>query len=517
MFNKNIKTYFGPKGYTLFKKDLTDIEIQNIKNELKVIPKILGAPCSIHKYYLVYRESPNKLYVPHYYGLAKFGVPREVKLSEGNNINLTFKGTLRPIQNEVINAYINSVTKNTYGGGLLELRCGGGKTVCALNIISILKKKTLIIVHKEFLMNQWIERIHDFLPNSCVGIIQGSTIDIDDKDIVIGMLQSLSMKEYDPITFNTFGLTIIDEVHHISSEVFSKVLFKLVTKFMLGLSATMNRKDGTTKIFKMFLGEIVFKVDNKEQHNVLIRSIDYHADDAEFNKIIYDYRGNPQYSTMITKLCKYNDRSDFIIKILFDLFLENPKQQVMILAHNKSILVYLYEKIKTANVKSVGYYVGGMKEADLKETEGKDIVIATYSMAAEALDIKTLTTLIMATPKTDIEQSIGRILREKHKQAIVIDIIDSHTMFKNQWKKRKTFYVKENYKIVKTTNNLYSHSKQSNPLKDPTIWKVVFDKRPNKCVGSDEPDEINEKIKPDSDDSDEDINKGSCLIKFNAP
>jgi superfamily II DNA or RNA helicase len=510
MFNKNIKSYFGAKGYTVFKSDLTDNEIQKIKNDLKVIPKILGAPCSINKYYLVYRESPNKLYVPHYYGLAKFGPPNEIKLSEGDNINIQFKGNLRPIQNEVINAYISSVTKNNYGGGLLELRCGGGKTICALNIISILKKKTLIIVHKEFLMNQWIERINDFLPNSKIGVIQGSTIDIDNKDIVIGMLQSLSMKDYDSNLFNSFGLTIIDEVHHISSEVFSKVLFKLVTKFMLGLSATMNRKDGTTKIFKMFLGEIVFKVDNKEQHNVLIRTIDYHVDDEEFNKIIYDYRGNPQYSTMITKLCKYNERSDFIIKILFDLFAENPNQQVMILAHNKSILVYLYQKIKDANIKSVGYYVGGMKDADLKETEGKDIVIATYSMAAEALDIKTLTTLIMATPKTDIEQSIGRILREKHKQAIVIDIIDSHTMFKNQWKKRKTFYVKENYKIVKTTNNLYIQSKHPNPLTDTNIWKLIFVPKTNKC-------DKNPNSDSDSDESDSNINKGACLIKFNAP
>lgn len=507
MINKNIKSYFGPKGYTLFKSDLTNSEIQKIKNDLKVIPKTLGAPCSINKYYLVYRESPNKLYVPHYYGVANFGEPNEIKICEGDNINLRFEGNLRPIQNEVINAYISSVTKNNYGGGLLELRCGGGKTICALNIISILKKKTLIIVHKEFLMNQWIERINDFLPNSRIGVIQGSTIDIENKDIVIGMLQSLSMKDYDSNIFNSFGLTIIDEVHHISSEVFSKVLFKLVTKFMLGLSATMNRKDGTTKIFKMFLGEIVFKVDNKEQHNVLIRTIDYYADDEEFNKIIYDYRGNPQYSTMITKLCKYNNRSDFIIKILFDLFIENPNQQVMILAHNKSILVYLYEKIKHENIKSVGYYVGGMKDTDLKETEGKDIVIATYSMAAEALDIKTLTTLIMATPKTDIEQSIGRILREKHKQAIVIDIIDSHTMFKNQWKKRKTFYVKENYKIVKTTNTLYIKSKILPPLQDPNIWKLIFDKKTNKCEGNNQ----------DSDESDTcDINKGKCFIKFNS-
>jgi hypothetical protein len=87
-------------------------------------------------------------------------------------------------------------------------------------------------------------------------------------------------------------------------------------------------------------------------------------------------------------------------------------------------------------------------------------------MAAEALDIKTLTTLIMATPKTDIEQSVGRILRDKHSNPIVVDIIDSHQTFKNQWKKRKTFYKKENYKIIFTTSPQYSA--------DTAGWDVLF-------------------------------------------
>jgi superfamily II DNA or RNA helicase len=119
--------------------------------------------------------------------------------------------------------------------------------------------KTLVIVHKEFLLNQWIERIHQFLPTARVGKIQGSTVDVDNKDIVIGMLQSLSMKDYPADTFTSFGLMVIDEVHHISSEVFSCALFKVVTKYTMGLSATMNRKDGTTKVFKMFLGDVVYK------------------------------------------------------------------------------------------------------------------------------------------------------------------------------------------------------------------------------------------------------------------
>lgn len=340
-------------------------------------------------------------------------------------------------------------------------------TILSLNIISQLKKKTFIIVHKEFLMNQWIERISQFLPNARVGKIQGQIIDIDNKDIVIGMLQSLSMKEYPSNLFDCFGLTIIDEVHHISSEVFSNTLFKLVTKYMLGLSATMERKDGTTKVFKMFLGDVIFKGNREEQFNVVIRAIEYKVNDDEFNEVKLDFRGKPAYSSMIVKLCEYNRRSDFILQVLTDMLHENPSQQIMILAHNKSLLKYLYDAIVHRNLATVGYYLGGMKEQALKETEGKKIVIATYAMAAEALDIKTLTTLIMATPKTDIEQSVGRILREKHSDPIVVDIVDTHDLFKNQWRKRKTFYKKENYKIVYTTSPNYTT--------DISKWDLVFE------------------------------------------
>ena len=116
---------------------------------------------------------------------------------------------------------------------------------------------------------------------------------------------------------------------------------------------------------------------------------------------------------MISKLCQYNKRSEFIIKVVSDMLEENPSQQIMILAHNKNILTYMHDAINHRKIASVGYYVGGMKEQHLKESEKKKVIIATYSMAAEALDIKTLTTLIMATPKTDIEQAVGRILREE--------------------------------------------------------------------------------------------------------
>jgi len=470
---KPIHSYLGQKGYTILKNELTVEQQKQIRDELTIKPftsgmQSIGPQVS----FPAYRESNNKMYVPHYYGIEKFGTPKDYKIPEGDNIDLKFNGKLRDYQEPVVNIFLDHCKTSQCGGGLLELYCAWGKTSASLYIISALKKKTIVIVHKEFLMNQWIERINQFLPEARIGKIQGPTIDIEGKDIVIAMLQSLSMKDYPASTFDSFGLTIIDEVHHISSEVFSNCLFKLVTKYMLGLSATMNRKDGTTYVFKMFLGDVVFKAKREDTHDVIVRAIEYQVDDDDFNEVKLDFRGKPAYSTMISKLCEYNRRSEFILKVLADMLQENPSQQIMILAHNKNLLKYLHDAILHRNMATVGYYLGGMKEAALKQTESKTIVIATYAMAAEALDIKTLTTLIMATPKTDIEQSVGRILREKHSNPLVVDIVDSHDLFKNQWYKRKTFYKRENYRIIYTNSRKYSPDISSN------AWTLVFE--PNK-------------------------------------
>ena len=439
------QTYLGLKGYSILKSGLDLSDQLFIRDALTVRPFIPNSPVKADAF-PIYRESPKKLYVPRYFGIEEFGEPEETKLVNYLPIDVPFNGSLRDYQINISNIFMKNI--NLFGGGgLLEIPCGRGKTVIALHILSRVKTKTLVVVHKGFLLNQWIERIEQFLPTAKVGKIQGQIIDIEGKDIVIGMLQSLSMKEYPESMFECFGLTIVDECHHISSEVFSRSLSRIVTKYTLGLSATMNRKDGLTPVFKMFLGEIIYSEKRESTDDVLVKAIEFRTEDDDFNEVKMDYRGNPAYSTMITKLCNYSFRSEYILDILAKELEEYPEQQVMILAHNKALLVYLYKGIEFRRIGSVGYYVGGMKEKDLKMSESKKIIIATYAMASEALDIKSLTTLILATPKTDITQAVGRILRVKHARPMVIDIVDRNDIFKRQWNKRRIFYQKNKYTI----------------------------------------------------------------------
>ena len=602
-----VNSYLGQKGYTISKSELTIEQQKQIRNNLMIKPFSLreGSPmCADQKVFPAFRESSNKMYVPHYYGVEHFGPPKQYKIAEGTDIDLTFAGTLRDYQEPVVGKFIGHCTSSVCGGGLLELPCAWGKTSGSLYILSKLKKKTLVIVHKEFLMNQWIERIQQFLPKARIGKIQGPTVDVEDKDIVLCMLQSLISKEYEATLFEQFGFTIIDEVHHISSQSFSNSLFKVVTKYMLGLSATMERKDGTTSVFKMFLGEVIFKAENKSDRVVEVRQLTYKVDDDEFNDTILDFRGKPQNSSMISKLCEYNRRTEFIIKTLCDFirvdgvsaetacqhklemdrdvpnclicgknnnylirntccdsvkycmpcmenieakgvkkerpkcpnckkvlkyeqnYIENKyvkpleRTHTIVMAHNLNILHYIYKKFVCKNLASVGYYIGGMSEAELKLSEKKQIVVSSYVMSSEGLDIPTLNAEFLITPKTDIVQTVGRILRAKHQfsHPIIYDFVDSHDVFQRQWLKRKAYYKKQNYKIIGANSIEYNT--------DFSKWKIVFEPKAGQlCIAKTGKKETviksdsSEESDGDSEKEEETVSKdkylgGQCLLKF---
>ena len=149
-----METEIGHLGYSITLKSLPPHFLANIKNDLYVKPLENPNFPSNDPAYPVYRISKTKVYLPRYYGLEKFGEPKRNLLKQGGPIDLEFHGTLRPIQQETIDATI----KNNYCG-LISLDTGLGKTVVALKLISIMKTKTLIVVHADFLLDQWISRM----------------------------------------------------------------------------------------------------------------------------------------------------------------------------------------------------------------------------------------------------------------------------------------------------------------------------------------------------------------------
>jgi superfamily II DNA or RNA helicase len=326
-------------------------------------------------------------------------------------------------------------------------------TVIGLYAISELGKKAMIVVHKDFLLGQWKERIEQFLPDARVGLIKAKVVDVVDKDIVIASLQSLSMKEYPADVFKGIGFVVIDEVHRTGTEVFSLALHKMNFKYSLGLSATIQRKDGLSRVFTWFIGDVVYKKKRK-QDNVRVAIREFYDDNPQYSKEESMFNGKLNLSRMINNVCDYGPRNEVIVDAIID-SVERDQRKVLVLSDRKSQLEAISKGIQTKSKGAVtsGFYIGGMKQAELKESEERQVILATFSFASEGFDAKGLDTLVLASPKTDIEQSVGRILRQKEHERrnvpVIIDIVDTFSIFARQGAKRMTYYKKLKYIVSK--------------------------------------------------------------------
>lgn len=601
------------RGYGI-SKDYDKLDLEEVKDSLTVKPhSVYDDTSSTDTRFKVFLESSKKIYVPKYWGLSTFGIPDEDKIQPPKEIQPTFIGSLRDYQLEPVRKFISCCNDDTKRGGILQLPPGWGKTVMALNIISKLKVKTLIIVHKEFLMTQWKERIQQYLSNVSIGIIKQNVIE-NDNDIVIASLQSISMKDYGEEVFKGFGLVAIDECfpfntkihtdqgliaigtlyenwskskdpsklpkvysfnqdekifelkqithawrkerkelveiifqdrtisctpehkilttngyveaknlttkslviskydeynnntkilptendygtlevtgikyytnadnyvfdievegnhnfvigndasyidgpvvsncHHMGAQVFSRALFKVNFKYSLGLSATVSRKDGLSKVFKWFLGDIVYKAKAKQSDDVKVIIKYFYESEPEYSHIPLLYNGKPNISRLINQVCSYAPRTQMLVEELEKVLKVESDREVIILSDRRNHLQEIESCLRSKGLNKIGYYVGGMKQSDLKESEEQNILLGTYNMVSEGFDLPKLNTLVLASPKSDVEQSVGRIqrqLKEDRKYTpLIIDIVDQFSLFNNQGIKRKTFYKKKGYTI----------------------------------------------------------------------
>lgn len=475
-----VYTTLSRNGYKIKKNELSQKELKSIKNDLTVNPYVVGDfGNGSEKRFSLYMESPNSLYIPRFYAFDKYGLPDKSKMDEGLDINISFNGSLRKEQIPIIDLYKQACLEK--GGGLISLKCGGGKTVLALYIISMLKKKTIVVVHKDFLMTQWRDRINQFLPNAKIGKIQQNTIDIENKDIVLAMVQSLSQKEYDPNVFSSFGLAVFDECHHLGAEVFSKSMAKVASKYMLGLSATPDRKDGLRKVFEWFIGPMVYssKTDvNKDFIETRIYEYD-NKEDTKYNKLELGYNKKPCMPRMINNISDCIHRNNFINELVKTEY--ETGRKILILGDRREYLNRTEKWIKeNIDPNVVGQYVGGMKPSELRDSQEKDIILGTYSMASEGMDIPKLNTIFLASPKSDVVQSVGRILREKADvrkfHPLVVDFLDVHpnlSVFSKQCDKRISFYKKNNHQItVYKTDGSKEKLEKRKPKKKKEIHEI---------------------------------------------
>lgn len=317
---------------------------------------------------------------------------------------------------------------------IINAKPSWGKTFAGLAIAGKLGQKTLVVVHTVPLRSQWVKevnKVYGFEP----GIIGSSKFKID-SPIVIGNVQSL-YNCMDKI-YREFGTVILDEMHHVSSPTFSRVVDKSYARYKIGLSGTLQRKDGKDVIFKDYFGSNIYK---PPPENSLAPEVHVYSpgislpDGAAWAHRVNELMALPEYQAFVIGLSKrYVD--------------EGHKN--LIVADRVDFLEFCASKRPNAVA-----IVGRTENRDeALESVGvtKDEVWGTTSIFKEGISHNILSCLILATPINNdpmLEQLVGRIQRimEGKKSPVVVDIkLDGWTGDK-QFQQRLGLYIRLGYKI----------------------------------------------------------------------
>lgn len=330
-------------------------------------------------------------------------------------------------QEDAIMDAIHNMT--TYGCSLLIADCGTGKTVMGSEIALRMKLTTCVLVHKEFLANQWEKAFEMLCPQVRVGRIQRDQIDTgDDFDVVVAVTQSLvsSKRTYSNRVFESFGLVIPDEVHRYGAEVWGESISLFPSAYRLGLTATPGRGDGMWPAILHHLGdrEARLKASGLKPRVEFVNLSTFFSPGAY--KKPWDKDPNNARARLISLLAKSESRTSYIIKLVAKALLADRK--VFVLSERLGQLEEIARGVQKSGVKKsdLGFFVGGKKTDELDEVAKCKLILGTYQMAQEGMDIPDLDTLFIATPRASIAQSVGRILREVvgKKECVVVDFVD---------------------------------------------------------------------------------------------
>ena len=461
-----VGSYLSKRGYVIRKDSISDKELKFLKTTL------VARPLQDDKYtffnkqdnsFSIYIETKNKIYIPKMFGINRYGFPESL-MSNYTGIKwdkeITFNGNLYNNQQQAVSKLVNEL-KSGKTGGILSLKTGQGKTISALNVLSQIRGKTLVIVNKIPLMKQWESEIKNFLPDAEIGFIQGQkNISVDNKDIIIAMLQSLARIDYPDSLFETINTVIVDEIHNLSSRVFSQVLSKLSCQYTIGLSATPKRSDGCEYVFKHHIGDIVYQSSIERLGlNPIIRTIKIDSEDYTEISTTNQITGQNQiqFTSMISELITMEKRNKLIIELIKYL-VRSENRRLLILSDRRDHLKTLKTKLDNdlEITFTYGLFLGQMKYKDLERSKSSQVILATFSAFGEGVSEKDLDTLILITPKKFIghlknsiknesgrlEQIVGRIFRKEHteKNPLIIDLQDNFSVYKTQNSGRNVFY-----------------------------------------------------------------------------
>ena len=377
----------------------------------------------------------------------------------GRPLKTSFLGELTPEQRAAAEALLG------YETGVLAATTGFGKTVVAASVIAARKVNTLVLVHRRQLMEQWVARLGTFLdlPASAIGRIGGGQRK-PGGIVDVGVIQSLARRgEVDDIVAD-YGHLVVDECHHLSAVSFEAVARRAKAKYVLGLSATVTRRDGHHPIVFMQCGPVRFRTNAKAQarqrpfrHRALLRSTAF--------RLLPELSGEKTpIQHIYAALAADGDRNDMIFDDVLQA-LEAGRSPIL-LTERKDHAHHLAERLGRF-ARNVLVLRGGMgtrqrrevmqRLDDIPGTEER-VLVATGRYVGEGFDDVRLDTLFLAMPiswRGTLAQYVGRLhrLHAAKREVRVYDYVDGEVpALRRMSEKRVRGYESLGYTVEQETN-----------------------------------------------------------------
>jgi len=370
--------------------------------------------------------------------------------SAGSPVNLKFhseKGWRRG-QEEFHEDSVEGLRED--GMGIMaRAGCGFGKTVLGCAVSASMGVTTLVTVHTERIMEQWVESVRTFLGVE-PGIIQGPRCEFEGRQIVIAMIWSLMNPEkYPEELFRWPGLLIIDEAHHTPATQFLNAIRRFPAKYYYGLTATPRRLDKLENLFFWTIGDIAADGEGDELPCRVERLI--YEPDIPWEEI-KDWRGKVSYSKFLKRLSE-DQRRNAVWKRVLTSAARKGRRVIAItkyLDHIEELMGTVRGELGAE--KTVEHLCSGKTKkhrAQQARARESDICFATDRIAKEGLDIEDLDVLALLLPMEDMEQAAGRIRRlmSGKRTPVIVDMQDNHPLVGRLNNVRFRYYRDEGWEI----------------------------------------------------------------------
>ena len=361
--------------------------------------------------------------IPEHYEIIDKRVHKPVDFPE-------FKFELRESQKKVFDEIEDNYIINAW--------VSWGKTFTGLAIAGKLGQKTLVVTHTVALRNQWakeVEKVYGFQP----GIIGSGRFELD-APIVIGNTQTL-YRNVDKIR-KEFGTVILDEMHHVSSPTFSKILDTNYCRYKIGLSGTIERKDGKHVVFRDYFGNTLFK---PPKENYMTPTVHLVASEIRF----MDGAKTP-WANRVTKLANDEEYRHTVAMLAAAYAAKGHK--VLVVSDRVSFLKACSILTGDKSVCVTGEVAHEDREKLVDEIlyGDKNVLYGTQAIFSEGISVDTLSCLILATPVNNeplLTQLVGRVIRKKEGKIspVIIDIHLKGNTARKQASNRVGFYMKQGW------------------------------------------------------------------------